>query len=127
MDLTTIDPEKDMTAAHAIATAWREPVRGIVAAFVAHDFSLLAGVPSVEPPTQRVADQVRQYLADYPETLVELPDEAWSTSVAQWMGTHWEALVDLWTESGLSDLVLALRVFEADAGFRFEIDGVYVP
>jgi len=62
------------------------------------------------------------------ETLAELPDETWATSVSQWMGTHWEVLVDLWTvESGKSDLVLDARVFEQETGFRIEIHSVYVP
>jgi hypothetical protein len=48
--------------------------------------------------------------------------------VCQWMETHWDLLVDLWTaESGRSDLVLAVRVFECDGDYRFEIDSVHVP
>lgn len=50
------------------------------------------------------------------------------SSVSQWMGTHWEVLVDLWTiESGRSDLVLTVFVLETTDGFRFEIDSVHVP
>jgi hypothetical protein len=59
------------------------------------------------------AEQIRRYLADYGCTLVELPEDTWQTSVSQWMETHWEVLVDLWTaEEGRSDLVLAGRVVE---------------
>ena len=54
--------------------------------------------------------------------------QAAETSVAQWMGTHWEVLVDLWTaEEGPSDLVLGGTVVETSAGPRFTIDMVYVP
>lgn len=68
------------------------------------------------------------YFADYGETLIELPDDAWNTSVSQWMGDHWQVLVDLWTvELGASDVVMNVRVFEIDGGFRAEIDSVHVP
>jgi len=44
------------------------------------------------------------------------------------MGSYWDAIVDLWTaESGKSDLVLTVRVFEEGDGSRFEVNGVYVP
>lgn len=86
------------------------------------------GIPSVASPSKATADQIRTYIADFGGTLAELPDEAWGSSVSQWMETHWEVLVDLWTvESGKSDLVLYLRVFEAGTGFRFEIDSLHVP
>ena len=71
---------------------------------------------------------MKRYLADYGETLIDLPDETWETSVSQWMGPHWDVLVDLWTaESGRSDLVLHVQVFETRSGFRVEIHAVYVP
>ncbi len=75
-----------------------------------------------------VADQILAYVTDYGETLAELPDDTWQSSVSQWMGTHWDILVDLWTvESGKSDLVLSGRVFESNGGYRFEIDSLHVP
>ena len=47
---------------------------------------------------------------------------------AQWMGTHWEVLVDLWTkEEGRSDLVLHVKVVEDGASPRFTVHLVYVP
>ena len=62
------------------------------------------------------------------EKLVELSDETWKSSVAQWMRTHWEVLVDLRTEGeGRSDLVLDARVYEVEAGYRFKVHAVYVP
>lgn len=71
---------------------------------------------------------MRTYIATFGESLVGVPDESWSSSVAQWMGTYWEVLVDLWTqESGRSDLVLSLSVYEAEGGFRFEIGSLHVP
>jgi hypothetical protein len=44
-----------------------------------------------------------------------------------WMGGDWECLVDLWTASGRSDLVLDLRVREDSGNFRYAVHLVYVP
>lgn len=97
-------------------------------ALVAGDFAVSRGVPAVSPVPDDVARQMRTYVEDHGETLTELIDDTWETSVAQWMGSFWDVLVDLRTvESGPSDLVLAVRVFEGDAGFRFEIGPIYVP
>ncbi len=109
---------KDEDAAHPIATAWREPLRQIANAIARRDSSL-------DPA---LAERIQEYVATYGETLTDLPDDTWSTSQAQWMGDHWEVLVDLWTvESGASDLVLHARVFESDAEVRIVIDSVHVP
>lgn len=90
--------------------------------------SLTQGVPGVDPVSAATAEQVRDYLADYGATLVELPDHTWRTSVAQWMETHWDILVDLWTaEESRSDLVLEGKVVETSTGPRLTIHMVYVP
>jgi hypothetical protein len=103
-------------------------LREVVSALAEGDYALRRGISSIVQVSARVADQIRAYLADFGETLVELPDETWRTSVSQWMGTYWEVLVDLWTaESGPSDLVLGVRVHEHEGGVRIEIDSVRVP
>jgi hypothetical protein len=119
---------KDEEAEHPIAAAWRAALKDVVKAFVRGDYQLSVAVPNVDPIPQADADQIKAYIADYGETLIELPDETWQTSVAQWQGRHWDILVDLWTqESGCSDMVLAARVFERDAGYRIVVDSVHVP
>lgn len=124
----TDEPFKDPHASHPIASAWRPTLREIVKALAHGDYMVARGIPSVAPPSQATANQIRDYVRDYGETLAELPDEAWGTSVSQWMESHWDVLVDLWTvESGPSDLVLSARIFEHAGGFRFEIDSVHVP
>jgi hypothetical protein len=61
-------------------------------------------------------------------SLIELPDETWKTSVSIWVGTYWEALVDLWTaEEGRSDLVLSVEIRESDATYDFDVYGIMVP
>ncbi len=122
------EPVKDIDEEHPIAVAWRHTLQEIVHALVEGDYGLSRGIASVAPVDEATAEQIRGYVSQYGETLIELPDETWSTSVAQWMGTHWDALVDLWTrQSGRSDMILAFSAFETREGFRFEIDSVHVP
>ena len=119
---------KDEDDEHPIASAWRPTFREIASAFAEGDFRLERGIDSVEPVSEETANQIRDYVADYGETLVALPGETWESSVAQWMGTHWDVLVDLWTEGeGRSDLVLDAKVYETEAGYRFKVHLVYVP
>lgn len=119
---------KDPDAAHPIAGAWRPMLREVVRRFALGDYHLAQGVPGVEPVSAATAEQVRDYLAEYGATLVELPEDTWQTSVAQWMETHWDILVDLWTaEEGRSDLVLDGKVVETSTGPRLTIHMVYVP
>ena len=119
---------KDDDHEHPVPSAWRPTLRAIVAAFVRGDFALATPVPDVDPVDEAVAAQIRNYIADYGETLVELSDDTWSSSVCQWMGSYWDVLVDLWTEGeGRSDLVLHAEVFEQGDGVRFRVYLVYVP
>jgi hypothetical protein len=119
---------KDPDNAHPIASAWRVMLCAVVRCFVAGDYCLARGVVGVEPVTAATAEQIRDCLTQYGATLVELPEDTWQTSVAQWMGTHWQILVDLWTaEEGRSDLVLDGNVAETSEGSRLTIHLVYVP
>ena len=123
-----IKPIKDEEAAHAIVTGWRSTLREIVRALAEGDYRVSRGIPTLAPVSSTTAEQIRTYVSSYGETLTELPDDTWNTSVAQWMRAHWDVLVDLSTvESRPSDLVLHVRVFESPEGFRFEIDSVHVP
>jgi len=121
-------PIKDEDAAHPVASVWRPVLEGVIRAFTQGDFTIARGSGAVAPISATKAARIASNLANYGETLTDLPAEAWATSVSQWMETHWDVLVDLWTvESGASDLVLSARVYEADEGFRFEVDSVHVP
>lgn len=107
---------------------WRATLGDVVRAFVVGDFEVEKGLPNVEPIAAEVAEQMRAYVLDYGETLVDVPEKTLESSVAQWMDGYWEVLVDLWTvESGASDLVLSAQVREQSEGFRIEIQGLYVP
>ena len=120
---------QDPDAARPVPGAWRPMLRAVVTRLTRGDFALAAGVDGVASLAAADAEQMRAYVAGYGATLVELPDDVWRTSVAQWTGgTHWQVLVDLWTaEEGRSDLVLEVDVEQTGAGPRAAVRGVYVP
>ena len=119
---------KDQDAAHPLSAAWRPVFREIVHALVEGDYSLSRNIPQVRRIEPQTANQMRAYVESYGATLVDLPDESWKTSVAQWMDTHWEVVLDLWTaEEGSSDLALQARVFEVADSFEIEVGCVLVP
>ena len=119
---------KDEENEHPVASAWRETLRRIVSALAEGDYRLALAPEGVEFVNDATAKQIADYVADYGERLVELPDEAWDSSVARWMGSHWDVLIDLWTRAeGRSDLVLQARVYETEGGYRYEVGLVYVP
>jgi hypothetical protein len=120
-------PLKD-EADRPIATEWRPVLRDIVRALVRGDYTLSGCGHQVRLRTPDVAEHMRKYIADYGATLVDLPEETWTTSIAQWSESQWDVFVDLWTaEEGRSDMILDLRVFESESGFQFEVHLVYVP
>ena len=127
-DLARVGAVKDNDAAHPVAAEWRPVLSEIVGAFARGDYSLPEAIKGVDAIPHKVAEQIRAYIADYGATLVELPIDTWETSCAQWMGNHWDVLVDLWTkEEGRSDLVLGVKVTELAGEPRFTIQLVYVP
>jgi hypothetical protein len=123
-----VAPVKDAEAEHPVPSQWRPTLSRIVSQLAKGDYSPSLGLgPSVHLPKES-AEHIKRYLEDFGETLTDLPDATWATSVASWQGWRWELIVDLWTlESGRSDLVLAANVYEEDANFRFEIYLIYVP
>ncbi len=127
-DSAVANPTKDETRAHPVATAWRPVLSEIVRVFAQGDYGLSKPLPGVDALPKRTAEQIRAYVGSCGATLVELPAESWETSLAQWMGDHWEVLVDLWTkEEGRSDLVLSLKVAEIGGEPRFSVRSVHVP
>ena len=119
---------KDASKQGPIPSAWRPVFQDIVKAFVRGDFKVSTGVPGVSLVRDNVADQIESYIKDYGETLVELPDETWESSVCIWTGERWDTIVDLWTaREGRSDLILQTFVRESAGGFSYDICLVYVP
>ena len=121
-------PLKDEDEQQPIPTAWRPAFREIVDAFVKHDYRLTNGVDGVLPVAAKTAKQIKEYIDDYGETLVALPEKTWASSLCIWMGKKWEVIIDLWTKGeGRSDLVLSALVSETKDGFQIKIEMVYVP
>jgi hypothetical protein len=125
---TEVPVTKDSENEGPIPLAWRPTLKNIVDAFVRHDYRLADGVTGVAPVSEETATQIRTYIQEYGAMLVSLPQESWATSVCIWMGDHWDALIDLWTEEeGSSDLVLQVHVSEVDNEFLVTVYMVYVP
>lgn len=121
---------KDEHSQRPVASAWRPTLCNIVEALVQKNYGMVGSVGRVDPIPRETAERIESYIADYGETLTNLPEDAWNSSVSQWMGAHWDVLVDLFTEeSGESDLVLHVRVFEHEkgTGYRYEVVSVHVP
>ena len=110
-----------------IPSEWRPTLRTIANALKDGNYSL-RGLGRVEQLDDDTAAAIADNIRAYGETLCELPDASWDTSVCQWQVEYWELLVDLFTiESGRSDLVAHIKVFEDDQGFTFKVHLVYVP
>jgi len=127
-EITQVSVVKDSENEVPIPSAWRPILANIVDAFVRHDYRLADGVAGVAPVSEETATQIRDYIEEYGETLVALPQESWDTSVCIWMEDRWDAMIDLWTEDeGRSDLVLKVHVSELDSGYVVTVYMVYVP
>lgn len=132
---TPIPAQQDTQAAHAIATSWRALLTTVVERFVAGDFQLSTPVPGVLPVAADIAAHNQRYVASYLQQLdapdarlVPLIEQVWQRSCAQWMGTHWQVLLDLCTSSeGISDLVLSGKMTVQNDTPKFQVGLIYVP
>ena len=119
---------KDEENERPIPTVWRPLFNQIVNAFVKKDYLLTYKVNNVLPVSKETAKQIAEYIEDYGEELIQLPEETWESSVCIWMDPHWDVLIDLWTAGeGRSDLVLGAEISESDTGYTVNINLVYVP
>ena len=126
--MTTKEPLKDLHSQHPVPVVWRDTYSEIVERFVDGDYGLERSVQHVLPISEETAAQISGYIADYGETLVQLDESVWDSSVSQWLGDRWEVLVDLCTESeGISDMILHSFVRENEDGFQYKVHLVYVP
>ena len=120
--------EKNEEEELPIPHLWRPTFKAIVSTFVRKDYGLSSGIKNVSPVSESTTEQIKEYIEDYGEVLVELPDETWDTSVYICYGNYWNVLIDLYTEGeGLSDLVLNAEVRENNNEYQFDIRLVYVP
>lgn len=125
--MNEIEVEKNEEEELPIPHLWRPTFKAIVSAFVQRDYGLNNGVKNVSTVSENTATQIKEYIEDYGEELIELPDETWDTSVYICYGEYWNVLIDLFTVGeGLSDLVLNVEVRENDNEYLFNIRLVYV-
>lgn len=118
------DEEKELP----VPTVWRSVFHEIVKSFVEEDYTLSSGISGVGSIPYETSNQIKEYIQDYGETLINLPEQSWDSSICIWLGSKWDVLVDLWTEAeGRSDMVLNAEVFEVEDGYRISINMVYVP
>ncbi|WP_282048858.1 DUF7668 domain-containing protein [Maribacter aquivivus] len=120
--------EKNEEEEGQIPHVWRPTIKEIVRAFVKKDYALNTRIENVSPISETTAKQIKEYIEDYGEELVELPEDTWITSVYIYYGGYWNLLIDLWTkDKGMSDLVLNLEVREKNDKYVVQIELVYVP
>lgn len=110
-----------------VPAEWRQTICEIVTAFKDGDFSLSRGISSVRPIGTIDAKHIEENIEDCDVQLIDLPMDAWRTSVYQWAGQHWDVMIDLYSSEGATDLVMHLHVFEDGSGYAFEVHMAYVP
>lgn len=118
---------KDERGQQPVPSVWRNTLSEIVESFKAGDFALARGIAGVRPISVKDAEGIANNIEDYGAQLISLPEETWRTSVCQWLGKHWDVMVDLFTDEGASDLILHVRVYENGSAYTFEVHLVYVP
>ncbi|SEI11930.1 hypothetical protein SAMN05660691_03886 [Rheinheimera pacifica] len=119
---------EDEHASHPIATDWRPMLAEVVERFVKGDFNLSNPVSGVLPVETDVARHNKDYVTSYGQPLASLSNEVWNSSCAQWMGTHWDIIIDLCTATdGISDLVLTGKVVNINGKAMFTVGLIYVP
>lgn len=119
---------KDASAQIPVPVIWQRTIRAIVDAIVGGDFKLEHGISRVSRVAPEIASQMADCVNDYGVQLAALPDLTWETSACQWMRGYWDVLIDLFAADGdPTDLVLALRVFEAGDDYDFVVQSIHVP
>lgn len=119
---------KDEENERPVPTVWRHIFFDVVNALVKKDYTLSNNIDGVSSVSKDTANHIKEYIEDYGEELIQLPDETWESSVSICMGSYWNVLVDLWTAGeGRSDLVLGARVSESGGGYIVHVQMVYVP
>ena len=118
---------KDERNQQPIPSVWRQVLWNIVEEFKNGNFQLV-DIDEVLKISPSDAERIAKNLQSYGAHLTSLPEEAWETSVCQWMGGYWDALIDLYTvEEGASDLAVFVRVYEIAHGYQFQVQSVHVP
>ncbi|MDX6748074.1 hypothetical protein SHK09_14855 [Polaribacter sp. PL03] len=126
--MNEIKVEKNEENELPIPHIWRSSFKEIVKAFVKGDYSLSSEIKNVNSISDETTVQIKEYIEDYGEELIELPNETWESSVYISYGNYWNVLIDLFTkEEGLSDMVISAEIREKNEEYEIEVKQVYVP
>ena len=126
--MNEIKVEKNEENKLPIPHIWRSSFKEIVKAFVKGDYSLSSEIKNVNSISDETTVQIKEYIEDYGEELIELPNETWESSVYISYGNYWNVLIDLFTkEEGLSDMVISAEIREKNEEYEIEVKQVYVP
>ena len=126
--MSKVAVEKNEEEEGPIPHVWRPIFKDIVKAFVNKDYNLSSGIKNVNTVSKSTAKQIKEYIEDYGEEIIELPEETWESSVYICYGDYWNILIDLFIKGeGLSDLALNAEVREKDNNYVVDINLVYVP
>ena len=126
--MNEIKVEKNEENELPIPHIWRPSVEAMRKAGGNKDYKLSSEIKNVNPISNEVAEQIKEYIEDYGEELIELPNETWNSSVYIYYGEYWNVLIDLYTkEEGLSDLVLNAEIRENNNEYLIDIMLIYIP
>lgn len=126
--MNEIEVEKNEENELPIPHEWRPIFKAIVDSFVKQDYNLSTPIENVNPVSDDTAKQIKEYIEDYGEALIDLPESTWNSSVYIYYGSYWKVLIDLYTKSeGCSDLVLNAEVRENNNDYVVNVNLVYVP
>lgn len=73
--MNEIKVEKNEENELPIPRIWRTSFEAIIKAFVNKDYKLSSEIKNVNPISNEVAEQIKEYIEDYGEELIELPNE----------------------------------------------------
>lgn len=122
--------DNDISHQLPVPEGWRLTLQEVVKAFCQGDYGLVQGVAGVLPIPADVAVHNAEFVVEYGQELLPLPEETWATSCCVRFGEHWDAIVDLWTRGeGRSDMVLAVRATPVDGSEMpvLQVGIIYVP
>jgi hypothetical protein len=109
---------------------WRPALSSVIHRLVERDYDGLVRDGLFEPGYDARPAQVARWIEEYPATLVDLPDEAWATSIWGRVVVEqdtWWVVVDLWSaEEGRSDLSLEGYVIDDGEVIRILVSNVHV-
>ena len=126
--MNEIEVEKNEEEELPIPHIWRPTFKAIVSAFIKKDYKLCNEIKNVNTISDKTAEQIKEYIEDYGEELIELPNDTWDSSVYIYYGNYWNILIDLYTkDEGLSDLVLNTEIREDNNEYIFDVKLVYIP